>query len=86
MIQNSNNDFMNDIGNRTYIYKRKHNISNKPKKSEPNNEEEKKSNKYKILLIIILLFLILLVLFFGIFFGLRTKKDDNHGMNININL
>ena len=41
MIQNSNNDFMNDIRNRTYVYKRKHNISNKPKKSELNNEDKK---------------------------------------------
>ena len=32
MIQNSNNDFMDDIGRKSYVYKRKHNISNVPKK------------------------------------------------------
>ena len=86
MIQNSNNDFMNDIGRRSYVYKRKHNISNSVNKKEPTNKNKKKSNKYKILLLLLLLLLIFLVLFFGIFFGLRAKKDDNHGMNINNNL
>ena len=84
MIQNSNNDFMDDIGRKSYVYKRKHNISNVPKKKELSNENKKNSNKYKILLLILLLFLIILILFFGIYFGLKTKKDDNHIMNINL--
>ena len=84
MIKNSIDDFMNDIGNRSHIYKRKHNISNAPNKKELINENKKNSNKYKILILLLLLLLIFLALFFGIYFGLRTKKDDNHNMNINL--
>jgi len=86
MIQNSHDDIINDKGNLPYVYKRKHNISNAPNKKEINNEDKNKSNKYKILLLLLLLLLIFIVLFFSIFFGLKTKKDDNHGRNMNVKL
>ena len=86
MIQNSHDDMMNDIGKKSYVYTRKHNISNAPNKKEFTHEDKKKLNKYKILLLLLLLLLLFLVLFFGIFFGLRTKKDNNHGRNMNANL
>ena len=34
MIQNSHDDIINDIGKSPYVYKRKHDISNAPKKKE----------------------------------------------------
>ena len=86
MIQSSHNDFMNDIGRRSYIYTRKHDMSNSLNKKEPTKDDRKRSKKFKILLLFSLLIVIFLVLFFGIFFGLRAKKDDNNGININNNL
>ena len=65
MIQNSHDDIMNEIGRKSYVYKRKHNISNAHNKREHINEDKKTSNKYKILLLILLLFMIILVLIYS---------------------
>ena len=45
MIQSSNDNIINDIENKSHVYKRKHNISNDPNKKELINDNKKKSNK-----------------------------------------
>ena len=41
MIQNSHDDIINDIGKRSYVHTKNHNISNKPNKKELSNENKK---------------------------------------------
>ena len=68
MIEVTENNLVNEQGKISYIYKRKHNISNDPNKRKSINKDKVKSFIYKtIIIIILLLLLIFLILFFGIF-------------------
>ena len=81
MIEFTNVDLVNEKGKRTYVYNRKHNISNEPNKKEVINKEKKQSNNCKIIIIILLLLLLIfLILFFGIYFGLKIKKRKNNDL------
>ena len=72
---------MNEQGKISYIYKRKHNISNDPNKRKSINKNKEKLYNYKTILIIILFFVNFI--FWYIFWSKRQKKHNNIDNNLN---
>ena len=58
MIEVTNEDLVKEQGRQTFVYKRKHNISNDPNKRKSINKDKEKSYNYKTIIIIILLLLL----------------------------